>query len=235
MTTKQFKHTTAGQPSAVFLISLKSESENRANVFHELKKLKTGPLQVLTAFDGVAKLPFTSERLSPYRGTIGCLISHLKIYLHCHREGIERALIFEDDAQVVNPNLANHEIKKGETSNANICCYCAQSTNDHFLNCHAYSMSLIAMQACLASLDSILQWPLNIHIDRLIEFCRRRYKLSYRSLPRSSIIQDKTRPFTIQWGEPDFVAPEELQTVKQALLSTATQLTRFHPLDQRVG
>lgn len=212
---------------AAFLISLEREFENRSAVFDELKKLNLGTVQVLSAFDGAAKLPFTSKRLEPFLGTLGCLISHLTIYLYCHHAGIERAIIFEDDVQVVNSNLANGEIKRGESSASNICCYCAQSRDNQFLNCHAYSMSLISMQACLASLDSIIQKPLNIHIDRMIEYCRRRHGFSYSSLRNSSIIQDKSRPFTIKWGQPDFVSKQELQVIKQALVSNPAQLKSF--------
>lgn len=203
---------------SVFLISLDREKDNRQAVFEELKKLELGPIQVVNAFDGRARLSRDLPRLSPYLGTLGCLISHLQIYLYCYQNGIRRALIFEDDAQVGEQDIAKQAVRVGEDSNVEICCYCSKSSDDRFLNCHAYSMSLLAMQASLSMLDTIAKSPLNIHIDVLIDYCRNLFNLSYRSLPHSSIVQDKSLPFTTKWGSPDFVSKSELTYLKTTLV-----------------
>ena len=206
-------------PSA-FLIQLAREKVHRKSSSDELAKLSLSEVQIINAFDGRHRLSLNSE-LSPFAGTLGCLISHLAIYLHCHRENIPRALIFEDDVTVFDTLVAQQSLLDGEFSNADICCYCSKSSENRFLNAHAYSMSLTAMGACLTHLKLIQKSPLNVHIDVLIESVRKKYSLPYRSLRKSTIFQNKHLPYTTRWGCLLYTSPSPRDATLSRMPSSA--------------
>lgn len=93
----------------VYVISLKRSVERRNHAIDQLN-VSNVPFQIIEAVDGyefsdkeIQTNPdfglwkFGSRSRHPWRGVIGCVLSHFKVYLKMMEENIQAACILEDD------------------------------------------------------------------------------------------------------------------------------------------
>ena len=107
----------------VYVISLKRSVERRNHAIDQLNSLKV-PFQIIEAVDGYelsdqeiqtnidfGQRKFGSRSRHPWRGVIGCVLSHFKVYLKMIEENIQAACILEDDIDLKKDfkNYLNYE------------------------------------------------------------------------------------------------------------------------------
>ncbi len=92
------------QKIPVFVISLERAPERRAAIQKHLDNLNI-EYRMIDAIDGIKTTPseisaVSSPEITVHPGVIGCYLSHIKVYEIIRDEGIEVALVLEDDARL---------------------------------------------------------------------------------------------------------------------------------------